>query len=265
LSIWLSISVYSPRKGYFAAIFEDITDTKKAEEKLNQTMNELVSVNEKLGVVGNLTRHDVRNKLSVISGNIYLLKKKHNECPELLNRLDQMEQACKSIVEIFDFAKLYEQIGVEELSLIDVEKTSDESIALFSSLPNVRVFNKCSGLTVLADSFLRQLYYNLIDNSIKHGKRVTKIRVYYEKTVKDELNLIYEDNGAGVTEQNKLNLFKEGFTTGGSGYGLYLIKKMVDVYVWAIQENGEPNVGAKFTITIPKLNKNGKENYQISK
>jgi hypothetical protein len=40
---------------------------------------------------------------------------------------------------------------------------------------------------------------------------------------------------------------------------------MMDVYGWNIEENGIPDEGAKFTITIPKLNKNGKENYQIAK
>jgi signal transduction histidine kinase len=38
----------------------------------------------------------------------------------------------------------------------------------------------------------------------------------------------------------------------------------MDVYGWKIEENGEPGKGAKFTITIPKQNSNGKENYQIS-
>jgi signal transduction histidine kinase len=40
---------------------------------------------------------------------------------------------------------------------------------------------------------------------------------------------------------------------------------MIDVYGWAIEENGEPGIGAKFTITIPRINKNGKENFQITK
>ena len=246
-------------------IVTDISELKKAEEALNQTMDELVSVNEKLGVVGNLTRHDVRNKLSVITGNIYLLKKKHSDNPEIINRLREMEEACKNITKIFDFAKMYEQIGVGELSLTDVKKTIDEAAALFSASPNVKIINDCHGLTVLADSFLRQLYYNLIDNSIKHGKRVTKIRVHYEKTSQDQLNLIYEDDGVGIPDQNKPELFREGFSTGGSsGYGLYLIKKMMETYGWTIRENGEPEIGAKFTITIPKLKK-GKENYQIAK
>jgi signal transduction histidine kinase len=107
---------------------------------------------------------------------------------------------------------------------------------------NIRVVNAFHMLTVLADSFMRQLYYNLIENSIKHGKRVTKIGVHYEKAGQDKLNLIYEDDGIGVPVQNKLQLFKEGFSTGGSsGYGLYLIRKMMEVNDWAIQENGDPN------------------------
>jgi signal transduction histidine kinase len=79
------------------------------------------------------------------------------------------------------------------------------------------------------------------------------------------VKVFYEDNGVGVPEANKLKLFEVGFTTGkGSGLGLYLVKKMVDVYGWTISEVGEPSKGAKFTITIPKVNSNGKENYQIT-
>ncbi len=57
----------------------------------------------------------------------------------------------------------------------------------------------------------------------------------------------------------------EGYTTGGStGYGLFLVNKMRGVYGWMIEENGEPDIGAKFTLTIPKNNQKGKENFQIS-
>ena len=67
------------------------------------------------------------------------------------------------------------------------------------------------------------------------------------------MKLIYEDDGVGISAENKLKLFSEGFSTGGStGFGLFLTKKMIDVYGWKIEENGTPNEGAKFTITIPK-------------
>jgi len=244
-------------------VFRDITERRKAEEVLNQTMDQLVLVNEKLGVVGSLTRHDVRNKLSAITGYAYLLKKKHADQADIVEGLSKMEQAVKDSVKIFEFAKMYEQLGAEQLTIINVEAKLNEATTLFSgSLP--KIINECHGLTVLADSFLRQLFFNFIDNTIKYGKKTTTIRVFYEKADQDSLRLVYEDDGVGIPFENKTNLFKEGFSTGGStGFGLFLTKKMIDVYGWSIVEEGEPSKGAKFTITIPKLNKSGKENYQI--
>ncbi len=243
----------------------DITERKKNEEKLRESIRKNELMKEKLHVVGGLSRHDVRNKLSAMNGYAYLLKKKHSDQPDIVDGLVKIEQGVKEIGRIFDFTKMYEQLGAEDPSLISVEKTIAEAIILFSGSPKVEVINECQGLTVRADSFLRQLYYNLIDNSIKHGKKVTKIRVHWEKADHDSLNLIYEDDGIGVPVQNKPHLFKEGFSTAGSsGYGLYLIRKMMDVYGWTIQENGEPGKGVKFVITIPRFNSSGKENFQIT-
>jgi hypothetical protein len=79
------------------------------------------------------------------------------------------------------------------------------------------------------------------------------------------VRLIYEDDGVGISTENKKNLFTEGFSTGNStGFGLFLSKKMMDVYGWKIQETGELGKCAKFLITIPRVNQNGKENFQFS-
>jgi signal transduction histidine kinase len=132
------------------------------------------------------------------------------------------------------------------------------------SLGTVKAVNECQGLEVVADSLLKQLFYNFLDNSLKHGEKVTQIRLSYTKEG-DEMKLIYEDDGVGVPEANKSKLFDVGFTTGnGSGLGLFLIKKMMDVYGWTITEEGEAGKGARFVIAIPELNKSGKENYQIT-
>ena len=245
-------------------ICEDINESKKAEEEANHMVDQLVLVNEKLGVVGSLTRHDARNKLSAVSGYAYLLKKKHGDKKDVVEAASRIEQAVKEIAEIFDFAKIYEQIGAEELTYINVDEKLDEAAALFPGLiPTIT--NECHGLAVLADPFLRQLFLNFIDNTRKYGKKTTAIRVYFEKADQGCLKLVYEDDGVGVSFENKPHLFKEGFSTGGStGFGLFLIKKMIDVYGWTITEEGEPGKGVKFTITIPKLNKSGKENYQIA-
>ena len=245
------------------ATVRDITEQKKAEEQLRKKSDRIEEMNEKLRVVGSLTRHDVRNKLSVITGYSYILKKKHAGQGDIIEDLYMMEKAVKEVEKIFDFAKAYEQLGVEKLVNMDAEKTIDEAAQMFSGL-TFRVVNNCHGLTLLADSFLRQLFYNLIDNTRKHGEKATTTWVRYEKADANNLRLIYEDDGVGIPSENKQRVFKQGFSTGGgTGYGLNLIQKMIDVYGWEIQENGEGGKGAKFVVTIPKTNRSGQTNYQI--
>jgi signal transduction histidine kinase len=214
-------------------------------------------------VVGSLTRHDVRNKLSTVTGYAYLLKKKHPDQVDVIEGLGKIELAVSESMKIFEFAKMYEQLGAEELTYIDVEAKFNEAVALFSSSLS-KVINECRGLTVLADSFLRQMFYNFVDNTRKYGQKTTIIKVQYQQTDQGNLVLTYEDDGIGISAENKLKLFSEGFSTGGStGFGLFLTKKMIDIYGWNITEVGEPGKGVRFVITIPKHNKDGKENYQI--
>src|SRR5208283_823724 len=122
-------------------------------------------------------------------------------------------EAVNSTSHLLDFAAMYEKIGSETTRLIDVGKCFKEATNLFSDLKNIEVINKSGSLELAADSLLKQLFYNLIDNSLKHGEKVTQIRLHYAKDA-DGVKLFYEDNGVGVPDSNKLKLFKEGFTTG---------------------------------------------------
>jgi PAS domain S-box-containing protein len=231
-------------------VFRDILARKKLEEKLR--------------IVGSLTRHDVRNKLTTVVGNTYLLRKRFAEDPDTVECLKSIETAIRESDRIFDFASAYEKLGLEQLAYKDAKKILDEAVGLFPDLRGVSIVNDCGRLTLLADSLLRQLFYNLVDDSLKYGEKLTQIRVRYEE-FEDRLKLIYEDDGVGIPQDAKSKLFTEGFTTGkGSGYGLYLIKRMMEVYSWVIGENGEPGKGARFIMTIPKTNANGKENYRIA-
>jgi len=245
------------------SIARDITERKKAEEKLDGMMNELVAINEKLGVVGKLTRHDARNKLSVMANNVYLAKQKLAANHSSLEYLGEVESAIDQMEKIFDFARNYEMLGVEELSYMNVEKSVDEAAILFPGLAGAKLVNECQGLTVMADSLLRQLFYNLIDNTLKYGEKVSQIRVYHEEVEKDQLKLVYEDDGVGIPEDEKEKIFKEGYGK-STGYGLYLIKKICEVYGCTIQETGKLGKGAQFTMIIPKTNKNGKISYIIN-
>jgi PAS domain S-box-containing protein len=238
----------------------DVTERVEAERKLDKLFNELALINEKLEIVGKWTRHDARNKLAVVKGNLYLAKKHLAEDHPSRKYLAEAEVACSQIVKIFDFASAYEKIGVEERVYVDAAKAFDEALELVSGLTGVSVENKLHGLWLLADSQLRQLFYNLVDNSLKHGEKTSRIRVRYE-TENGQLKLVYEDNGVGVPDENRPNLFREGYGK-NTGYGLYLTAKLCHIYGWTIEETGRRNAGAQFTITIPETNQKGERLYK---
>jgi PAS domain S-box-containing protein len=216
---------------------------------IERNITKLKHIEEKLRVVGGFSRHDGRNKLAIINANTYLANQALPQDHEALQYLREVESAVGQMVRIFDFAKIYEQIGLQKLEYIDVGACVKDAVHMFSSL-DVEVVNDCSGLKVLVDSVLRQLFYNLIDNSLKHDETVSQIRLYYEET-KDELRLIYEDNGVGIPQTEKEKIFEEGYGK-GTGYGLFLIERMCEVYGWTIKENGKPSQGVRFIMTLPK-------------
>ena len=242
----------------YISVYKDISEQVNSHKKLSL-------MNEKLRVVGGLTRHDIRNKMTAIVGNAYLAKKEAAGNGKALQYLKEIEKAVQQSVRLFDFAKTYEMLGAEELTNIDVGKAFSDAASLITDLKGVALIDNCHGLTVLADSLLQQLFYNLIDNSLKYGERTKRITIRCEKNGRGDLELIYEDDGAGILASQKTKLFSEGYSTGGStGYGLYLIKKMTETYGWTIEEAGEPGKGARFVIQIPKRNVNGNENYRIA-
>jgi signal transduction histidine kinase len=180
--------------------------------------------------------------------NLYLLRKRVSGS-DLVKYIDLIEESLEKTEEIFEFARDYEKTGNENLCDINVENAFNEAVRLMPNL-TVEIVNKARGLSVSADSLLSRLFYNLIDNSIKHGKRVSQITLRFEETEKNK-QIIYEDDGVGIPLENKAKIFG-GFTTGGTGLGLKLIERIVDAYGWTIAEEGIPGRGVKFVITIPK-------------
>jgi PAS domain S-box-containing protein len=240
----------------------DITEQKWMQEVFDDAIGKVVELNEKLKVVESLTRHDIRNKLSALNGRIFLLKKRLSDNAYALAQLKEMESVSRQMLRIMEFEKCYVMVGSEELANIDVERYLSEAVLLFSDLKGARLINECHGLTVLADSLLRQLFYNLIDNTLKYAEKVSVIRVHY-KDEGNQLKLIYEDDGVGIPDDIKKNLFQEGCGK-GTGYGLYLIKRICEAYGWTIKETAKQGTGVQFTMTIPKTADDGKRLYEIS-
>jgi PAS domain S-box-containing protein len=231
-------------------VFTDMTEQVAAEEKIEAALNQSEILNEKLSVVGSFTRHDVRNKLMTIEGNAYLAKKQAGNDPKMIQYLDQIRLAITNITRILEFAKNYESLGSEERTQMDVGGAIDQAASLFSGLKGAELTNECRGFNILADSMLTTVFHNLIDNSLKYGENLTKIRIYHSREKDGSESIIYEDNGGGINEEDKTHLFKKGFGK-GTGVGLYLIKRTCDIYGWKVKETGDFGKGVKFEFNIP--------------
>ena len=95
-----------------------------------------------------------------------------------------------------------------------------------------------------------KVFFNLLDNSIRHGGRVTEIRVSSHRT-DTELTLVWEDNGVGIPAGKKKKIFERGFGK-NTGYGLFLVWEILSLTGITIRETGEPGKGARFEIAVPK-------------
>jgi signal transduction histidine kinase len=182
---------------------------------------------------------------------VYLLKKRFGDNPELTKYLESIDDATDASTKLFEFSGAYERIGAEKRSQINVGASFNQAAALLPGISGIETVSECNGLTVIADSLLNQVFYNLLDNSLKHGQKITQIRLHFKKE-REGTKILYEDNGVGIPEANKKKVFTEGFTTGnGSGLGLMLVRKIVETYGWSISEQGQPGKGVKFEIAIP--------------
>ena len=245
-------------KSGLRGVIINMSEIEKEQEKMKL-------LNEKLRVEGSLVRHDARNKLSIIEGNLHLAKKKLSEESSTYGYIKKIESSLNSIEDIFDFAATYERIGLEKLLALKVESVIKQAVSLFADTPKVRIVNECQGLTVLADSLLSVVFYDLMDNSLRHGEKTSKIRIYYRENDLGNLKLFYEDDGIGILDAIRPKLFTEGFSTGkGTGYGLFLIKKVTEFYGWKIEETSKIGQGAQFTITVSEKG-DPKKKYWIEK
>jgi PAS domain S-box-containing protein len=232
------------------AVFKDMSDIISAEQKIEAALKQSQILNEKLNVIGSFTRHDVRNKLAAINGNVYLAKKRAGENVQIQNYLSQIKLASDNVTRILEFAKNYESLGKEERAYINLAKAVEEATSLFSDLKGVKIINPCKDFEILADSMLTTIFHNLIDNSLKYGENLTKIEVYSRKEEDGSQTIIYADDGVGIDNETKKQLFTKGFGK-GTGYGLYLIRRTCDIYGWTVKETGEPGKGARFEFNIP--------------
>jgi PAS domain S-box-containing protein len=219
----------------------DITDRKHAEEALQQA-------NKKINMLSSITRHDILNMIMVIRGYLQLSEDLVNN-PVLLEYMKRENEAVDSIQRQIEFTRYYQDIGVKDPIWQDVEEIV-RKVSQQLNLSGITVENHVSGLEIFADPLIEKVFYNLIENSLRHGEHVTTISFSYSETASG-LIISYRDNGAGISIEDKEILFQKGVGT-HTGLGLFLSREILSITGIAISENGEQGKGVNFEIIIPE-------------
>jgi PAS domain S-box-containing protein len=224
----------------YMAFCTDITERKRSEDALRQA-------NIKLGFLSNITRHDINNQMMVVNGFIELCKMREKD-PELVKYLDKMSRAATNVLEQVIFTKDYQELGVHAPKWSSFGLQTTNAFAMLHP-PGIELEDMTNGMEVMADPLAEKVFYNLIDNSMRHGGHVSRIKMS-AKQVGDSLLITYEDDGVGISNDDKKHLFEKGFGK-NTGYGLFLIREILAITEIRISENGQAGKGARFEMLVP--------------
>ena len=221
----------------------DVTERKRAEEALSQA-------NRKLNLLYSITRHDILNQLTVLIGFLELSGSFIEDKARLAEFVQKELKAARAIRNQIAFTRDYQNMGLNAPAWQDVA-TSVNMASGALPLRNVKVQVDCDGLEVFADPLLEKVFYNLIDNAVKHGQEgLAMIRISFQET--DEgLIIVVEDNGTGIPPEIKKHLFERGVGK-HTGLGLYLVREILSITGITIRESGEPGKGARFELIVPR-------------
>jgi len=219
----------------------DVTDQRAAQEGLRQA-------NKKLNLLGSITRHDLLNKFTALQGYLEIIQAGVID-DSVREHLAKQEQILAAIREQIHFSEDYEQIGNQKPTWHNLERVVRdvaESLPLDARSLQVDLKN----VEILADPLLERVFYNLMENTLRHGSDAKEIQ-YYAVETPEGLRIVYEDDGVGVPEKDKEKIFLRGFGK-NTGLGLFLIREILMITGITIRESGKPGEGARFEILVPK-------------
>jgi K+-sensing histidine kinase KdpD len=240
------------KKPHCFSIMQDVSELKAVEEELHYYSTELrkystmlARTNDKLNLLNDITRHDILNQLTAISGYLDLMKGKYSD-PALQEIIDKMIPAANNIHKQISFTKDYQDIGSQSPQWYNLRKVIASAAAQLS-LSSVSVVVAFDDLELYADPLLEKVFYTLLENALRHGGTLTSVTFSCE-TAGDTLKVICQDNGMGVPEEYKEAIFQRAYVH-HTGFGLYLSRTILGITGMEIRETGIPGNGARFEIT----------------
>ncbi|MBO4247460.1 PAS domain S-box protein [Halomicrobium sp. IBSBa] len=224
----------------------DITEKQRQQRKLERQ-------NERLDQFASIVSHDLRNPLNVATGRIDLLKAntedEHDETIETIER--QLDRMADIIDDSLTLARSDEMVTeTRQVDLEAVVRDAWESVDTGESSLAVERTMQFDGDA----NRLRNVFENLFRNSVEHNAAADlTVRV---GPLSEEFGFYVEDTGAGIPEDEREAVFDQGYTTSrdGTGFGLAIVRDIVQAHGWQISLTDSAQGGARFEIectTVP--------------
>lgn len=157
------------------------------------------------------------------------------------NALDRMETLLSEVLTMTrPRAEVEEPIRVRLAELVDEcwqsVATEDANLVVEEDLVFQADPDRC-----------RHLFENLFRNAVEHGSGTVMIHV---GTLGDDDGFYVEDDGPGIPQEKREQVFERGYTTGddGTGLGLSIVEEIVFAHNWTIRVTTSRNGGARFEI-----------------
>lgn len=212
--------------------------------------------------------HDIRTPVSLIQLLVKQLSNQENveKSIELIQRNTQ--NLNEYVTQLLDFQKIDRKQLKLSVSKVDLKDCLSKIIDDFTPIlqeKSLDIILEVKHIPVWFDrEKMNRIFYNMISNAIKYSNDGGEIKI---KAFLDDYRLSIEfiDNGIGIPEKQQELIFKR-FTRGtnvsnkgipGTGIGLMLSKKIVELHGGKILLESKENIGSKFTIVLPS----GTEHY----
>lgn len=249
---------------YVAVAHVDVTERKLAEIDAQDTARTLERERERLAVLNQVVRHDIRNDAAVIGGWVEELRtvvppERQALVDDLLDATEDIENLTRTVGRLVD-AMDREDTSLESMSLDDVLSTECRKLrSCYDDDADVTVSVQYDEPTtdpvVLGDALLHSLFRNLLTNAVLHTDSPSPTVAISVSEDSETVSVRIADDGPGLPEGIRDDPFGEGtkgLESGGTGLGLYLVDQIVRRYGGSVRTVDSDLGGAGFEVTLPR-------------
>lgn len=214
--------------------------------------------------------HELKAPLNALEGYLRMMQEKQagDKIDDYANQIDRSLQRIQGmrnlIMDLLDFTKIRLERKDEKIQKVDLAEVAKD--AIITVQPYAIQMEVSINLDVRNDSLfmadpedMEIIFNNLISNAVKYNRFGGNAEISIDST-DNEVILTFSDTGIGISPEDRENLFKDFMRVknertkniSGSGLGLSIVRKVIELYHGEIKVESTPDVGTKFIVILPK-------------